>query len=69
MTIEWFEGGVELVAGYTLRNAGGEEVGAVERARLAIQGGYLHVDVPGAGVVQIVSAPGVHRVTYQTPGP
>jgi hypothetical protein len=67
VNIEWFEGGVELVAGYTLKNDRGEEVGSVEHARLAVQGGYLHVDVPGAGVLQIVSAPGVRRVTYATP--
>ena len=67
--LEWFTGTVELVPGYTVRNADGEEVGAVKDARLAVQGGYLHMEVPGTDFVQIVSAPGVRRVTYQTPGP
>ncbi|MFI9817770.1 hypothetical protein [Saccharothrix variisporea] len=54
---------VELVDGYTL-TVDGRESARVEQAEITIEGGFVHVRVPGADVVQVVSAPGVRKLTY-----
>ena len=61
--LEWVAAYVELVPGFTIRDAENTEVDAVE-GDIAIQGGYLHVAVPGRSDVQVLGAPGVRRVTY-----
>lgn len=58
---------VELVDGYTL-TVDGRETTRVEQAEITIEGGFVHVRVPGADVVQVVSAPAVRKLTHRGPG-
>ncbi|MFC4127878.1 carboxymuconolactone decarboxylase family protein [Nocardia rhizosphaerae] len=56
---------IELVEGYTLLDRRGAATAVVDDARVAIEGGFLHVEVDGAAAVQIMSAPAVARVDYR----
>ncbi|MBF6497349.1 hypothetical protein [Nocardia cyriacigeorgica] len=56
--------GIELADGYTLLDRHGAAVAVVDDARIAIEGGFLHVQVVDGAAVQIVSAPAVARVDY-----
>ncbi|AVH23409.1 carboxymuconolactone decarboxylase family protein [Nocardia cyriacigeorgica] len=55
---------IELADGYTLLDRHGAAVAVVDDARIAIEGGFLHVQVVDGAAVQIVSAPAVARVDY-----
>ncbi|WP_043717732.1 carboxymuconolactone decarboxylase family protein [Nocardia asiatica] len=55
---------VTLVEGYSLLNRDGQPVRTVEDVRIAIVGGFLHVEVADSAAVQVVSAPAVALVTY-----
>ncbi|MBF6440271.1 carboxymuconolactone decarboxylase family protein [Nocardia cyriacigeorgica] len=55
---------IELVAGYTLFDRHGTPVAVVDDVRIAIEGGFLHVQVADGAAVQVVSAPAVARVDY-----
>jgi hypothetical protein len=56
---------VQLVTGYTLEDADGIHVSTVEGARVACEGGFMHVAVPGSRIVQILSAPAIRRIAYR----
>ncbi|MGW5572996.1 carboxymuconolactone decarboxylase family protein [Nocardia thailandica] len=55
---------VILVEGYTLIDAEGAQAGAVHDARIAFEGGFVHVSVGPGAPVQVVSAPAIARITY-----
>ncbi|MFD5175839.1 carboxymuconolactone decarboxylase family protein [Nocardia sp. NPDC058379] len=56
---------VELVAGYTLTDADGQQTATVRDVRVAIEGGFAHIRVDGSDRVQVVSAPAVALITYR----
>jgi hypothetical protein len=64
MELVWHPARVELVDGYDLLDAQGHRTATVD-ASIAVQGGFLHVSVPGVRHVQVVSAPAVRLVSYQ----
>lgn len=63
MTANWRTGTVHLRDGYTLVGKGGVRTASAD-ADFALEGGFVHVRIPGADTVQIVSAPAVARITY-----
>ncbi|WP_101897400.1 hypothetical protein [Embleya scabrispora] len=65
MTRTWHAASVELVDGYSVRGADGVPTASVPIARVAIEGGFAHLDIPGTGLVQVVSAPAVRLITYR----
>ncbi|MFF7245424.1 hypothetical protein ACFZBU_16140 [Embleya sp. NPDC008237] len=65
MTRTWHDASVELVDHYSVIGADGTPTGSVPAARVAIEGGFAHLDIPGTGVVQVVSAPAVRLITYR----
>lgn len=65
MTRTWHTASVELVDGYPVRGADGVPTTSVPTARVAIEGGFAHLDIPDTGVVQVVSAPAVRLITYR----
>ncbi|MDJ0347371.1 hypothetical protein QMK19_40050 [Streptomyces sp. H10-C2] len=65
MNAVWREASVELVDGYEVIGADGRPTREVARARVAIEGGFAHLDIPGSGVVQVVSAPAVRLISYR----
>jgi hypothetical protein len=67
MTREWLSGSVELVTDYTLTNAEGRAVSTLADIQFAIEGGYVHIAVPGLDHHQILSAPAIRRLTHQPP--
>ncbi|MEV7010939.1 hypothetical protein [Streptosporangium sp. NPDC051022] len=66
MNRTWRTASVELVPGYHLTGADGEPTGSVAAARVAFDGGFAHVEVPGTGHVDVVSAPAVRLITYRS---
>jgi hypothetical protein len=60
---------VQLVAGYCLEDARGRTVDAVLEAKVACEGGFLHIALPDMTTVQVVSAPAVRRVVLRGGGP
>ncbi|MFF7455610.1 hypothetical protein [Kitasatospora sp. NPDC008115] len=68
--LDWREdAAVELRPGYALLDGEGTARTHLTGVRLAIEGGFVHVAVPGAATVQVVSAPAVARLDYPAPGP
>ncbi|WP_395292462.1 hypothetical protein ACF9IK_01870 [Kitasatospora hibisci] len=68
--LNWRENAaVELVPGYTLADADGAQRAELAGVSLAVEGGFVHVAVPGAADVQVVSAPAVRRIRYPRPEP
>ncbi len=66
MTLTWREGAdVELVDGYTVTDADARQVGLIRQSRVAIEGGFVHINATGTDMVQVVSAPAVRRITYR----
>lgn len=63
MTVNWRTGTVHLRPGYTLAGNDGEPTASAD-ADFALEGGFVHVRIPGADTVQIVSAPAVARIAY-----
>ncbi|MFE9424727.1 hypothetical protein ACFYNO_17345 [Kitasatospora sp. NPDC006697] len=63
MNREWRKGTVELLAGYALVGADGQEVERAEEVEFAIEGGYVNVRIPGVPHTQLVSAPAVRLIT------
>jgi len=59
---------IELAKGYWLRDRDGRQADAIEDVRIAIEGGFLHVQVANEAEVQVISAPAVARIAYR-PGP
>ncbi|MYS87308.1 hypothetical protein [Embleya scabrispora] len=66
MNRTWHDASVELVDHYPVTGADGTLTVSVPAARVAIEGGFAHLDIPGTGVVQVVSAPAVRLITYRT---
>jgi hypothetical protein len=64
MTLTWRTARVELVDGYAVVDTDGGLTAVVEEVRVAVEGGFLHVEVPGKEFGQLVSAPAVRRITY-----
>ena len=60
----WLAADVIVVPGFEILDAEGKESASLA-ARVAVQGGYLHVAVPGRDDIQLLSAPAVRRVTYR----
>ena len=56
---------IELVDGYVVAAADGELVSRIEGARIAPEGGFLHISVPGSPQIEIVSAPALRRIVYR----
>lgn len=65
MNAGWREVSVELVDGYEVTGPDGRPTREVARALVAIEGGFAHLDIPGTGVVQTVSAPAVRVITFR----
>jgi hypothetical protein len=66
MELRWREAEtVELVDGYILTDADGRHVASLDGARVASEGGFLHVAVPGSPLIQILSAPAIRRIAYR----
>ncbi|MET7304615.1 hypothetical protein [Embleya sp. NPDC005575] len=61
----WHDASVELVDHYAVIGADGTPTASVPAARVAIEGGFAHLDIPGTGVVQVVSAPAIRLITYR----
>lgn len=60
MMLTWTEhADVELVPGYS-----GETPLPMENVRIAIEGGFVHVAIPGSEHTRIFSAPAIRRITY-----
>jgi hypothetical protein len=67
MTLYWRDAEhVELVTDYYLADRDGRPVKLVRDVRVACEGGFLHVAVPGMPV-QMVSAPAVRHVLLRGP--
>ncbi|MFI9251159.1 hypothetical protein [Streptomyces sp. NPDC053069] len=67
--LTWHEDAtVELTPGYTLLDADGAPAARLTAVRIALEGGFVHVAVPGVNDVQVISAPGIHRLSYPHPG-
>jgi pimeloyl-ACP methyl ester carboxylesterase len=63
MRLHWREAEtIALRPGYYLNDATGEQVQTASGVRVACEGGFLHVDVPGSPL-QIVSAPAVWHIS------
>ena len=60
----WLTAEVLVVPGFEILDAEGKETASLS-ARVAVQGGYLHVAVPGRDDIQVLSAPALRRVTYR----
>lgn len=68
MTMRWRAAAVvELVDGYILLDAAGRAVSTVSDVRIAFDGGFAHLEVPGRDSIQVVSAPALRRVAYPRP--
>lgn len=63
MTPTWRTGTVRLRPGFTVLAADGTETDRVD-ADFAVEGGYLHIRVPGTDLVQVVGAPAVEHASY-----
>ncbi|WP_436773084.1 hypothetical protein [Yinghuangia sp. YIM S09857] len=63
MSPMWRTGTIRLRPGYTFRDSNGAATGTAD-GDFAIEGGYVHVRVPGAPLVQVVGAPAVELITY-----
>jgi hypothetical protein len=59
------EASVELVDGYAVIGADGRPTRVVEQATVTLEGGFAHLEIPGTGVVQTVSAPAVRLITFR----
>jgi len=68
MNGEWRQAAVELVAGYEVTGEDGLPASSVPVAQVAIEGGFIKLEIPGTGVVQVVSAPAVRLITYRPSG-
>jgi hypothetical protein len=66
MTLSWRIASVELVAGYHVTDRDGRPADRVADARVAFEGGFAHIEVPGTGQITVVSAPAIQLITYQT---
>jgi hypothetical protein len=65
MNREWRDASVHLLDHYSVIGADGTPTSSVPRARVALEGGFAHLDIAGTGVVQVVSAPAVRVITYR----
>lgn len=63
MSPTWRTGTIRLRPGYSLLDANGAETGTAD-GDFAIEGGYVHVRLPGAPQVQVVGAPAVELISY-----
>jgi hypothetical protein len=62
----WRKARVELMPGYSVLVQDGKTTTLVADGRVAFEGAFLHIDVPGTEIVQVVSASAVRLVTYQS---
>ncbi|WP_433256990.1 hypothetical protein ACQPYK_19130 [Streptosporangium sp. CA-135522] len=65
MNPTWRTASVELVSGYRVTGPDGRPTDRVEEARVAFEGGFAHIEVPGTGLIDVVSAPAVRLITYR----
>jgi hypothetical protein len=56
---------IMLVEGWTLTDAEGRRQQALSGVKVATDGGFLHIDVPGVVQLQIVGAPALRLLTYE----
>ncbi|MGW3208329.1 hypothetical protein [Streptomyces sp. NPDC001135] len=66
MIREWRRGSIELVAGYTITDAEGRSASRAADVEFALEGGFVHVRLPGARHTQVVSAPAVRLITCES---
>ncbi|MFF8429083.1 MULTISPECIES: hypothetical protein [unclassified Streptomyces] len=66
MNRDWRKGSIELVSGYTLMDAKSRPVGRADGIDFAIEGGFVHVRLPGVPGSQLVSAPAVRLITSES---
>ncbi|HEY8721894.1 hypothetical protein [Pengzhenrongella sp.] len=68
MTLTWRDADVvELRDGYAITDSDGRPAARLTEVRVAVEGGFLHIHLPGANTVEIVSAPALGRLTYRLP--
>ncbi|MFE1882057.1 hypothetical protein [Streptomyces diastatochromogenes] len=60
---------VELTPGYTLVDADGAPAARLTAVRIAVEGGYVHVAVPGVNDIQVLSAPAIRHLSYPRTAP
>lgn len=66
MGLTWREAAsIELVESAFLTDAEGVRQTRLTGVGFAVEGGYLHIRVPGRDEVQVVSAPMVRHLAYQ----
>jgi hypothetical protein len=63
MTGTHHQADVELVDGYHLLDNGSPVRGA-QGAEVWFEGGFAHIRLPGSDTVQVISAPGIRRISY-----
>ncbi|MEV8631693.1 hypothetical protein AB0395_08555 [Streptosporangium sp. NPDC051023] len=66
MNLTWRTASVELVPGYHLTGPDGGRTDRVQEALVAFEGGFAHVEVPGSGHVDVLSAPAIRLITYRS---
>lgn len=55
---------ITLTDGWTLTDAEGRSRTTLSGVRIATDGGFLHIDVPGTAHLQVVGAPALRLATY-----
>lgn len=64
--MQWIEGvRVQLIQGNVLSDGQGNDTDVIHDATVAIDGGFLHIIVPGASAVQVVAGHAVWRLVYR----
>lgn len=63
MTPNWRTGSIELMVSYTLTGADGRRIDRADDIRFAIEGGFIHVQLPDVPYPQVVSAPALRLLT------
>ncbi|MGV4986723.1 hypothetical protein ACWC0C_34605 [Streptomyces sp. NPDC001709] len=66
MNRDWRKGAIELVSGYTLKDAEGRPVDRADGIEFAIEGGFVNVRIPEVPGSQLVSAPAVRLITSES---
>ena len=66
MSAGWREASVELVDGYQVTGPDGRPTRVIALAQVTFEGGFAHLDIPGTGVIQTVSAPAVRLITFRS---
>jgi hypothetical protein len=65
MTLTWRNVDlIELRDGYSVAGPDGDLTGRLTHVEVAIEGGFMHIRVPGADKTEVVSAPALRHVSY-----